>query len=140
MKFGEKVKELRMKKNMSQPELAKQLGVSTRTIAAYEGCNSYPRRQEMYEKLAAIFEVSIDYLRTESESFLTDAGEKYGRRGQLLAEEILAQPAQLFAGGTLSEEDAASFYIDMQRIFWDAKDSAQKHTPKKYLAEDPSQQ
>jgi len=140
MKFGEKVKELRMKKNMSQPELAKQLGVSTRTIAAYEGCNSYPRRQEVYEKLAAIFEVSIDYLRTESESFLTDAGEKYGRRGQLQAEEILAQTAQLFAGGTLSEEDAASFYIDMQRIFWDAKDRAQKHTPKKYLAEDPSQQ
>ena len=35
MKFGEKVKELRAKKELSQPALAKLLGVSARTIAAY---------------------------------------------------------------------------------------------------------
>ena len=85
MKFGEKVKELRTKMNLSQPELAKALGVSTRTIAAYESCNSYPRRQEMYDKLAEIFGVSVDYLRTENDAFLTEAGEQYGRRGQLQA-------------------------------------------------------
>ena len=64
MKFGEKVKEQREKKRLTQPELAKLLGVSTRTIASYESCNSYPRHQETYEKLAEILGVSVDYLKT----------------------------------------------------------------------------
>lgn len=140
MKFGEKVKELRGKKGLSQNELAKLVGTSTRTIAAYEACNTYPRNQEMYSKLADIFEVNVDYLRTESDAFITDAGEQYGRRGQLQAEEILAQTAQLFAGGTLSDDDAAAFILDMQQIYWDSKKRAQKYTPKKYLPEDPSEQ
>jgi len=94
----------------------------------------------MYSKLADIFEVNVDYLRTESDAFITDAGEQYGRRGQLQAEEILAQTAQLFAGGTLSDDDAAAFIMDMQQIYWDSKKRAQKYTPKKYLPEDPSEQ
>ena len=133
MKFGEKVKELRTKMNLSQPELAKALGVSTRTIAAYESCNSYPRRQEMYDKLAEIFGVSVDYLRTENDAFLTEAAEQYGRRGQLQAHEILEQTAQLFAGGFLSDDDELSFQMEMQKIFFDSKKRAKKFTPKKYL-------
>jgi len=140
MKFGEKVKELRGKKGLSQTELAKLLGTSTRTIAAYEGCNTYPRNQEVYSKLAEIFEVSVDYLRTESDSFITDAGGQYGRRGQMQAQEILEQTAQLFAGGTLSDEDATAFLLDMQAIYWDSKKRAQKYTPKKYLPEDSSEE
>lgn len=139
MKFGEKVKELRAKKGLSQTELAKLVGTSTRTIAAYEGCNSYPRNQQMYSKLAEVFEVNVDYLRTESDAFITEAGEQYGRRGQLQAEEILAQTAQLFAGGTLSEEDETAFLMDMQKIYWDSKQRAKKFTPKKYLSEDSSE-
>jgi len=133
MKFGEKVKELRSKKNMSQPELAKLLGVSTRTIASYESCNSYPRRQEMYDKLAEILGVSVDYLRTENDAFLTEAAEQFGRRGQLQAQEILEQTAQLFAGGFLSDDDELNFQMEMQKIFFDSKMRAKKFTPKKYL-------
>lgn len=133
MKFGEKVKELRSKKNMSQPELAKLLGVSTRTIAAYESCNSYPRRQEMYDKLAETLGVSVDYLRTENDAFLTEAAEQFGRRGQLQAQEILEQTAQLFAGGFLSDDDELNFQMEMQKIFFDSKMRAKKFTPKKYL-------
>ena len=95
MKFGEKVKELRAKKELSQPALAKLLGVSTRTIAAYESCTSYPRRQEMYDKLAEIFDVSVDYLRTENEEFITDAKERFGSRGEAQAKSILEQTQQL---------------------------------------------
>ena len=133
MKFGEKVKELRSKKNMSQPELAKLLGVSTRTIASYESCNSYPRRQEMYDKLAEVLGVSVDYLRTENDAFLTEAAEQFGRRGQLQAQEILEQTAQLFAGGFLSDDDELNFQMEMQKIFFDSKMRAKKFTPKKYL-------
>ena len=140
MKFGEKVKELRLKKGMSQDELAAQMNVSRRTICSYETGNAYPRKQELYDKLAVILEVSVDYLRTENENFLTQAAEQYGVRGQLQAKEILAQTAQLFAGGTLSEEDEAAFMLDLQQIYWDSKKRAKKYTPKKYLDEDPSEE
>lgn len=133
MKFGEKVKELRMKKNLSQPELGKLLGVSARTIAAYESCNSYPRRQEMYSKLAKILDVEIDYLRTENDAFFTEAGEKYGRRGQMQAKDILDETGRLLAGGTLSPEEELAFQLEMQKIFFHSKEAAKKFTPKKYL-------
>lgn len=136
MKFGEKVKELRAKKELSQPALAKLLGVSTRTIAAYESCTSYPRRQEMYDKLAEIFDVPVDYLRTESEEFITDAKERYGHRGEVQVKSILEQTQQLFAGGSLSEDDEIAFVREIQRLYLDSKERAKKYTPKKYLKVD----
>ena len=140
MKFGEKVKEQREKNRLTQPELAKLLGVSTRTIASYESCNSYPRHQETYEKLAEILGVSVDYLKTERESFMTDVGDKYGRRGQIQAQAILEQAAQLFAGGTLSEDEELAFVMDVHKLFLDSKERAKKYTPKKYLSEETNDQ
>ena len=140
MKFGEKVKEQREKNRLTQPELAKLLGVSTRTIASYESCNSYPRHQETYEKLAEILGVSVDYLKTERESFMTDVGDKYGRRGQIRAQAILEQAAQLFAGGTLSEDEELAFVMDVHKLFLDSKERAKKYTPKKYLSEETNDQ
>jgi len=64
---------------------------------------------------------------------LTEAAEQYGRRGQLQAQEILEQTAQLFAGGFLSDDDELNFQMEMQKIFFDSKMRAKKFTPKKYL-------
>ena len=77
MNFGEKLKDLRTQKGWSQEELAKQMGVTRRTIGG--------------------------------------------------------QTRELFAGGSLSEEDQKAFAIEMQRIFMDSKKVArEKFTPKKY--------
>ena len=44
-----------------------------------------------------------------------------------------SQTRELFAGGSLSEEDQKAFAIEMQRIFMDSKKVArEKFTPKKY--------
>ena len=45
MTFGEKVKDLRTQKEWSQEALAKMLGVSRRTVIAYEQGTSYPRHK-----------------------------------------------------------------------------------------------
>ena len=47
MTFGEKIKDLRAQKGMSQPELGKRVNVSTRTIASYEAGKSYPKSREV---------------------------------------------------------------------------------------------
>jgi len=133
MKFGDKVKDLRTKKRMTQEELAKAVGISHRTVFAYENGETYPRRREIYRKLADFFEVELNYLLTEDEEFITEAGEKYGRRGAAQAREVLDQASALFAGGELSEEDQLAFVHEIQELYFVAKQRAKKFTPKKYL-------
>jgi len=50
MKFGDKVKELRQQIDLTQEELAKKIGVSPRTVFAYENGETYPRRREIYSQ------------------------------------------------------------------------------------------
>ena len=133
MKFGEKVKDLREQKKMTQHELSKAAGLALRTVQYYEQGKSYPRNREIYTTLAGIFEVDINYLLTEDEEFLAEAVAKYGRRGRIQAEDILDQAHALFAGGELSEEDQLAFVHDIQQIYFDSKEMARaKFTPKKF--------
>ena len=133
MKFGEKVKDLRGSKGLTRAELGKEIGVSPRTILYYEHGESYPRNREIYIKLAELFSVDVNYLLTEDEEFLAETTTKYGRRGRIQAEDILAQASALFAGGELSDEEEIAFIHEMQGLFLDSKKRArEKFTPKKY--------
>ena len=55
MKFCEKLKEARTRAGLKQEELAKALGVSLRTITNYESGERYPKKREIYYKLAELF-------------------------------------------------------------------------------------
>ena len=60
-KFGERVKELRIKKNIKQSELGEVVGLSDNAISDIERA----RRATTLEKLEALadyFDVSVDYL------------------------------------------------------------------------------
>lgn len=59
MKFGEKLYDLRKKNGYTKVELAKMLGVTTRTIAGYEKEERYPKKREIYQKLSDIFHDTI---------------------------------------------------------------------------------
>lgn len=133
MTFGEKLKDLRLAKQMTPDDLAKRIGTSRRTIYRYESGDCYPRDRDVYYKLAEIFSVNVNYLLAENEEFMTEVGEMYGRKGQVQAEKILGQTRELFAGGTLSDEEKVAFLTEMQMIFLDSKKVArEKFTPKKY--------
>ncbi|MCL2852269.1 MAG: helix-turn-helix domain-containing protein [Defluviitaleaceae bacterium] len=121
MKFGEKLREKRKKIRMSQDGLAKELGVTTRTLSNYEMGASHPQDRAIYFKLADFFGVDVNYFLTEDEEFLTKAAEHYGKKGRDQAEALLDQAAALFAGGELSEEDKLAFLHEMQALFLDSK-------------------
>lgn len=133
MEFGEKLKKLRRSKRMSQAELAKLIGVSQRTIAYYEAGKTYPRYKEIYEALAATFDTTVDFFRSESEEFMEEVWQQYGTRGQRQAAKILGMAGELFAGGELSEEDKMALLTEMQQLYLDSKQRARKFTPKRYL-------
>lgn len=92
MRFCEKLKEARTKAGLKQEELAKALGVSLRTITNYESGECYPRKRDIYHKLAELFHTEENYFLNEDEEFLLcrrevrcegcKAGAGAGRRSQ----------------------------------------------------------
>ncbi|OXM17529.1 transcriptional regulator [Paenibacillus herberti] len=61
MTMGDRLRELRLSKNMSQEEVSRNIGITRSAYSHYEINN----RQPVYEtlmKLAAFFEVSLDYM------------------------------------------------------------------------------
>lgn len=132
MKFCEKVKEARNKAGLKQDELAKAIGVSLRTITNYESGERYPKKREVYYKLADVLKVDVNYLLTEDEEFLIDAEKQYGKRSAKQAKELLAEVSGLFAGGDLADEDLDEMMKGIQEAYWIAKEKNRKYTPQKY--------
>lgn len=139
MKFGDKIKNLRTEKKMSQQTLGELIGVSYRTIQNYESGVSYPKSHEVYAKLANALGCDENYIKTEDEEFITNASAQYGTRGATQAQQILEQTAAMFAGGELSDEDKLAFMHEIQSLYFDSKDRAKKFTPKKYQTEDANE-
>ena len=132
MKFGEKVRAARQVAGMSQEALAKAVDVSLRTILGYENENRYPRKREIYAKLADALHVDVNYLLTEDEEFAFAAAEKYGSRGKQQAEALVEELSGLFAGGELADEDMDAMMRAVQEAYWIAKENNRKFVPKKY--------
>lgn len=72
MTFGERVRTLRKKKKLSQNALAELVGVSPRTIFGYEAGTTYPRTENILNRLAGALDVTREALmegETSPESF-----------------------------------------------------------------------
>ena len=132
MTFGEKVKELRIRRGYSQVALASMTGVTTRTVRNWETEGKYPRSRDLYSKLADALDCNEEYLKGEQELFVTRASEEYGTRGQQQAQAFLDSTRAMFAGGDLSPEDLDMIGKHFMEMFWEAKENARKYTPKKY--------
>ncbi|WP_414827274.1 helix-turn-helix domain-containing protein [Apilactobacillus kunkeei] len=64
MKFGERIKEQRKIKNMTQEDVAKHLHVSRKTISSWENENSYPDIKSLV-KISDLYQISLDTLLNE---------------------------------------------------------------------------
>lgn len=125
MKFGEKLYDLRKRNGYTKVELAKMLGVTTRTIAGYEKEERYPKKREIYQKLSDIFHVPLNYMYTEntsSDEFIAKAGKVFGERGRMEAQQLALDLSELFASGELSDEDMDGIMIVMQKAYFKHKE------------------
>jgi len=61
MTFGQKLKDLRKEKKLTQEQLGKKVGVSDRTIGYYETDERFPPK-DVLENIANYFNLTIDYL------------------------------------------------------------------------------
>ena len=137
MTFGEKFKEEREKKGLTQQAVADALGINRRMITRYENDISFPRTKDAYQRIADFFDVTVDYLLTENDEFVVSAAEQFGSRGMKQAQELIDGVSGLFAGGTLSEQDKDAVMLALQNIYFESKSrNIEKYTPKKYKKDD----
>lgn len=61
MSFGSRLKELRTENNISQKQVAIDIGISTTTISQYESDSRFPN-EDMLKRLCIYYKISSDYL------------------------------------------------------------------------------
>jgi transcriptional regulator with XRE-family HTH domain len=132
MTFGEKVRSLRQKKELSQTALASEIGVSMRTVQNYEANCGFPKSTEIAFKLSKALDVSYEYLMGNEGDFVIEAQVKYGYKGRKDAQELINDFGGLFAGGELSENDKDAVFKALTDIYWETKENNKKYIPKKY--------
>ena len=131
--FADKVKEARISLGLSQPQLAQEVGVSPRSVQAYERGEKKPRAA-MMAKLAKALKVSVKFLSDdecedpvadiEKDNYIEEARERYGSKGARDVEQLLADNAALFAGGELSQDQKDAFFEAVMTAYVTCKEEA----------------
>lgn len=130
MNFGEKLQMLRTQKGFTREELAEKIGVTKRTVQGWEREGRRPKQADLYDALAEALSVDPSLLRTDTDLFITKAGEAYGAGSRRQAEKLVDDFAGMFAAGSLSEEDKDAVMQALQEVYWDAKKiNRRKYTP-----------
>lgn len=135
MTFSDKIKRAREVAGFTQQQLADQVGVSKRTIAAYESTDAKARPSTM-RKLAEALGVSTDYLAREEiidpkyglekQPYVEEVRTACGDRAAREMNELLERNAALFAGGELSQEAKDDFFQAVTKAYLLCKEEARK--------------
>lgn len=135
MIFKERLKEKRGEANLTQTELAKIAGVSTRTIQNYELGSRKPYQIEVVQKIADALNTTTEYLLGSSGIIVAEAHEKGGAKAARDIDELVSEVTGMFAGGSLSEEALEGAMKALNDAYWIAKEKNKKYTPKKHRKE-----
>ena len=135
MIFKERLKEKRGEANLTQAELAKIAGVSTRTIQNYELGSRKPYQIEVVQKIADALNTTTEYLLGSSGIIVAEAHEKGGAKAARDIDELVSEVTGMFAGGSLSEEALEGAMKALNDAYWNAKEKNKKYTPKKHRKE-----
>lgn len=133
--FSEKIKEAREGLKLNQQQLGELVGVSKRSIAAYETTDTKPRGN-IARKLAGALQVSVDYLLNdeitdpqyglEKAPYVEEARERLGPKAAKEMDVLLEQNLALFAGGELDQEAKDAFFEAVMKAYLKCKDEARK--------------
>jgi len=139
-RFPEKLRETRKRAKMSQDQLAEAVGVSRRSLTAYETGVSLPRKS-MMRKLAEALNVTVEYLSNDNtddqqanrkrEDQVNAARTMFGGKGAKEAEALFERNATFFAGGDIDQESKDAFFDALMAVYLECKTEARaKFTPK----------
>lgn len=133
--FSEKVKRSREALQLNQQELSELVGVSKRSIAAYETTGTRPRGR-IAQRLAAALKVTTDYLLNdqitdptygyEKAFYVEQARQRLGIQGAIELDKLLEQNLALFAGGELDQEAKDAFFEAVMKAYLECKEASRR--------------
>ena len=138
--FAQKVFDARTELGFSQTQLGEQVGVSLRSILAYEKGEKTPRPSTIL-KLARVLNVSVKFLTDdncenplediEKDGYIEEARERYGAKGARDLDTLISENCALFAGGELTADEKEVFFEALTKAYIASKEEARiKFTPK----------
>lgn len=95
MEFGDRLRDLREEKGMTQKELGKVVNISDRVIGYYESNDRFPKDEIILKKLSEFFDVSVDFLvgrtniRKPLSEFISETNASYNLNIDDLPEEAI---------------------------------------------------
>ncbi|KPV60758.1 hypothetical protein QJ48_04370 [Paenibacillus sp. A3] len=111
MQTGDRIKELRKRKNLTQSEMAEKLGMGRANYAHMEN-NRITISSEYLQSIANILGTSTDFLLGESSKTSRDIKD---------LKKFLEQAEIMFDGIPMTQEDIAKIQGFMEAIFWEAR-------------------
>ncbi len=139
--FAEKLKDGRSELGITQDELGKMVGLSRRTIQAYEQGQQVHPRQGTALKLAKALKVSVRFLvddecenpleDIEQDGYIEQARERYGSSAGDEIRDILDGVPALFAGGELSMDEKTYYFDAIMAAYVKSKEEARKKFSRK---------
>lgn len=117
MHFGDRLKELRKEKQLSQEQLSKILNISRRVLGYYETNERFPKDENTLKKIADFFDVTIDYLlgRTERKELTIIEGDNIPQELQNIGIEYLQVNKELKEKG-FSPDDIRELINTIENI------------------------
>ena len=121
MDFAERLKNARLDAGLSQQQLADKSGVAMRTIQNWESGERRPSNFTKVEQIAKVLGVTTTELIDNGESFVAEAGERFGARGTRDAKRLVADIKALFTNGEMADDDMEAFMKAVQETYWEVK-------------------
>ena len=128
--FSVRLKELRLKKGLTQKELAQKLNMQNTAISKYELNQRKPDTETLLE-ISKFFNVSVDYLlgRTDKKELEPDINipQEYSDKYKVTKKDIeqhneVIKHAQAFMmDDEVGEEDKEKLVTVINKLYWDAK-------------------
>ncbi len=135
MTFSEKIKKARADLGFNQQQLADLVGVSKRSIAAYETTDTKPRG-DVVKQLSKALNVSVDYLLLDETDdplygihespYVETVRQRYGNTAAAEISELLHQNTAFFAGGSLDQDSKDAFFEAVMKAYLTCKEEARK--------------
>ena len=133
--FPEKVRDARISAGLSQTKLAKEVGVSSRSIQCYERGEKKPR-QTILAKLAKTLNVLVKFLSDdtcenpiadiEKDNYIAAARERFSSSGANEMDRLLDDSVALFAGGDFSQSEKDVFFQALMTAYVTCREEARQ--------------
>lgn len=131
MAFKDNLRSRREELGMTQLELAKAAGITTRTIYNYESGERRPSNIEVVQRIANALGSATEELLSNGETLVVAAHERGGAMAARDINELVSEVTGMFAGGKLSDDALDGAMRALNEAYWIAKDKNKKYGRKK---------